>query len=172
MAGMFDGLQYMTFFDVTSNAWKFTSVEVFMEITAKSEILQSTRVRPVTRFSMEHTISSSGVKELQCADDFQYAIRSFFFLEDFPSFFCVLRGTQRTLTGVQTLVPRYWPGYPWYHGIRATLGQHCTAECRLALRDVHAPKAIGTFFVAVDCDWSFLLSVELLSCLVLLLAEK
>ena len=36
------------------------------------------------------------------------------------SFFCVLRGTQRT-AGAQV------------HGIRTTLGQHCIAECRLAL---------------------------------------
>ena len=35
-----------------------------------------------------------------------------------------------------------------YHGIRTTLGQHCTAECRLALRDVCSPPAIGTFVVS------------------------
>ena len=66
----------------------------------------------------------------------------------FNSFFCVLRGTRRTLTGVR-LVPRYWPGYQWYHGIRTTLGQHCTAECRVALRAVKSPEAIGTFFFGV-----------------------
>ena len=37
---MFDGVRYMSFFDVTSNAWKLLSVEVNMEIKAKSEILQ------------------------------------------------------------------------------------------------------------------------------------
>ena len=63
----------------------------------------------------------------------------------FVKFFCVLRRTQRTLTGAQPLVPRYWPGYQWYHGIRTTLGQRCTAECRVALRAVSLQKRTGTF---------------------------
>ena len=50
--------------------------------------------------------------------------------------FCMLRGTQRTLTGVQLLVPRYWSGYQWYRDIRTTLSQRCIAECRVALRAV------------------------------------
>ena len=48
---MFDGLRYMSFFDVTSNAWKLLSVEVNMEIKAKSDILQYS-------CAMEHAISS------------------------------------------------------------------------------------------------------------------
>ena len=32
---------------------------------------------------------------------------------------------------VQLLVPRCWPGYQWYRGIRTTLGQFCIAECQL-----------------------------------------
>ena len=67
---------------------------------------------------------------------------------------CVLRGTQRTLTGVQPLVPRYWPRDQRYHGIRTTLGQHCTAECRLALRDVYiAPNWAD---LTLDETWSTL----------------
>ena len=64
----------------------------------------------------------------------------------------MLRGTRRTLTGVQPLVPRYWSGYHWYHDIRTTLGQHCVAECRVALRAVNSPKATRTFVIAVECD--------------------
>ena len=47
---------------------------------------------------------------------------------------------------------------------RTTLSQRCTAECRLAPRAVHSPKAVGTFFVVVESDSSDLLSVKLLSC--------
>ena len=88
---MFDGLQYTCLFDVTSNAWKLLSVEVQNDYGDCSEIRDS-RVQPVTRFSLQHTISS-------------------LMFSMFLSFFCVLRGTQRTLTGVQPLVPKYWPGY-------------------------------------------------------------
>ena len=91
-------------------------------------------------YDFEFGVKSSNVQST-------FSIRSAgFFPEDLPSsFFCVLRGAQRTLKGVQPLVPRYRPGYQWYHGIRTTLGQHCTAECRLALRDVYSHEAIGTF---------------------------
>ena len=77
----------------------------------------------------------------------------------------MLRGTQRTLTGVQTLVPRFWPGYYQYPGIRTTLGQHCTAECRLAPRDVFSPTAIGIFVVVEhdSSDFAFC-GVVVLSC--------
>ena len=54
---MFDGLRYMCFFDATSNAWKLVSVEVQDDCGDHSEI-RDICVRPVTRFSMEHTISS------------------------------------------------------------------------------------------------------------------
>ena len=76
----------------------------------------------------------------------------------------MLRGTQRTLTGVQPLVPRYWSGYQWYHGIRTTLGQHCTAvPCRA--ESCQSPKAMGTFLWLLNATRVTLLSVELLSCL-------
>ena len=93
---------------------------------------------------VEHSTFNFGVKNFDLVQT-TFCLRpaSFVFSEDL--FFRVLRGTQRTLTGVQPLVPRYWPGYYQYHGIRTTLGQHCTAECRLALRDVFSPEAIGTF---------------------------
>ena len=67
----------------------------------------------------------SGVKDFSVQTTF--SVRSALFSEHF---FCVLRGTQRTLTGVQPLVARCWPGYQWCHGIPTTLNQHCTAECR------------------------------------------
>ena len=35
---MFDGLQVTCLIDVTSNTWHLLSVEVYMELTAKSEI--------------------------------------------------------------------------------------------------------------------------------------
>ena len=63
-------------------------------------------------------------------------------------------------------MPRYWPGCQRYHGIRTTLGQHCSAECRLALRDVYSPNSDRHFFVVLERDSSDLLSVESLSCLV------
>ena len=96
---MFDGLRYICVFDVTSNAWKLFSVEVPNDYGDCNEIRDS-RVQPVTRFSMQHTISS-----LMCRR------RSITFRMFLSFFFCVLRGTQRTLTGLQPLVPRYWPGY-------------------------------------------------------------
>ena len=73
---MFDGLRYMSFFDVTSNTWKLLSVNAKMEITAKSESLQSTRVRPATRFSTSIRFRAWR-EELRCADDVQYTIRMF-----------------------------------------------------------------------------------------------
>ena len=63
----------------------------------------------------------------------------------------MLWGTQRTLTGVQPLVLGYWSGYQWYHDIRTTLSQRCTAECRVALRAVNLQKR-QAFFVAAECD--------------------
>ena len=54
---MFDGLQYICLFDVTSNAWKLLSVEMQNDYGDYSEIRDS-RVQPVTRFSMQHTILS------------------------------------------------------------------------------------------------------------------
>ena len=91
--------------------------------------------------------------------------RVFFFKK--KSFFCVSRGTQRTLTDVQPVVPRYWPGYQWYRGIRTTLGQHSIAECRFALGVVYLQKPIGIFFVVVQsdsCDFVFRGVVVLLCC--------
>ena len=124
----FDGLQYTSLFDVT-------------------------RVRPVTRFSNGAYDFDFGLKNCSVQHDVQYAIRNCFFLGDLPMFSCVPRGAHRTLTGVQPLVPRYWPGYYRYHGTRTTLGQYCTADCHLALRDVYVSKATGTF-VVVESDSS------------------
>ena len=94
---MFDGLRFICFFNVTSNAWKLFSIEVQNDYGDYSEIRDS-RVQPVTRFSMQHTFSS-----------LMFRRRSVYYPH--VSFICVLRGTQRTPTGVQPLVPRYWPGY-------------------------------------------------------------
>ena len=54
---MFDGLLYICFFDVTSNAWKLLEVEVQDDDGDYSDIRES-RVRPVTRCPMQHMISS------------------------------------------------------------------------------------------------------------------
>ena len=96
---------------------------MIVEITTKSEIFLSTRGRPVTRFSMEHTISI-----------LRSAIFSFL-----RTFFCVLRDTQRTLTGVQ------W--HPYQHG-RVPSRSY---SCHLSNSDRH-------FFVVVEsdlCDLAF-----------------
>ena len=74
------------------------------------------------------------------------------------SFFCVLRGTQRTLTGCPATGAEVLARVPKVPGIRTTLGQHCTAECRVALRAVISPKAIRHFSVVVEyyeCDLAF-----------------
>ena len=81
----------------------------------------------------------------------EYRWSVFFFF--FKKKKCVLRGTQRTLTGVP-------PRCPMYRGIRTTLGQHNTAECRVALRAVnlHKQMAQALFFVVVErdsCDLAF-----------------
>ena len=80
---------------------------------------------------------------------------------------------QRTLTGRPTAgaqVLARVPEVPWH--IRTTLGQHCAAERRLALKDVYSPKAIGSFFVVVERDSGDLLSVESLSCLIVVLMSS
>ena len=51
--------------------------------------------------------------------------------------------------------------------IRTTLGQHCTAECRLALRAVISPKAIRHFFAVVEHNWCDL-AFDWSCCLVLI----
>ena len=60
-----------------------------MEITAESEYATSDTL-------------------LNATYDFEFDVQTTF---NAIFFFCVLRGTQRTLTGVQPLVPSYWPGY-------------------------------------------------------------
>ena len=67
---MFDGVQYICLFDVTSNAWKLLSVET-NDDGDYSEISDS-RVQPVTHFSMQHTILS-----LMCR---RFSARFFLFL--------------------------------------------------------------------------------------------
>ena len=175
-----DGRSTVCFERVHSKCWVIT------EIT-KSEILVSSWERPVTRFSMKRAISILLRRTSVCsrrsvcdalldgacdfdsaAKDFSvqptFGMRSAFFPEDF---FCVLRGTQRTLKGVQLLVPRYWPGYHWYHGIRTTLGQHCTAECRARRLCLFFSKSTGYRLFVVFCltvsafDWSYCLLLVL-----------
>ena len=54
---MFDGLQYTGLFDVTSNTWQLLSVEV-QNVNGDYSEIRDSRVQPVTRFSMQHMISS------------------------------------------------------------------------------------------------------------------
>ena len=131
------------FFHFSTDALRTRSFEMPEKTTeiTKSENLMSTWGRPVTRFSMEHTISILVRRTSVCRR--RSVHDPHFFLK---TFFCVLRGAQRTLTGVQPLVPRYWPGYQWYHGIGTTLGQHSTAECRARLLCLFFSKSTGTCF--------------------------
>ena len=136
----FDGLRLMGFFDVTSNAWKLLLVEVQDDYGDYSEIRDSSEYSCATSDTLLNGANGaydfdSGVKDFSVQTTFSMRSALVFVLRTF--FFCMLSGTQRTLMGVQPLVPRYWPGYQWFHGIRATLGQHCTAECRVALRAVN-----------------------------------
>ena len=101
---------------------KLFSVEVQDDSGDHSEIKDSSEYSCATSDTLLNGAYDFefGVESLNVQTTF--SIRSAcFFPEDFPSFSCVLRGTQQTLTGVQPLVPRYWP------------------------RDVYSPKAIGTF---------------------------
>ena len=95
---MFDGLRYICFFDVTSKARKLLQVDVQDDCGDYSEIRES-RVRPVTCFATQNAISSWHEEP---NGQTTFSVRSFF-----SFFLSVLRGTQRTLTGVQPLVPRY-----------------------------------------------------------------
>ena len=100
---------------------------MIVEITAKSENLQS------EAYDFEFGVKSFNVQTM-------FSFRSACF---FPEDFLFLRAARHPADS--NLVPRYWPGYQWYHGIRTTLDQHCTADCCLALRYVYSPKAIATF---------------------------
>ena len=161
---MFDGLRCISFFDVTSNAWKLLSVEVNMETTAISEILQSARVRPVTRFSMEHTMSSLARRAHMCRRRSVYDPHVSF-LRTFQFFLRAARhpvdSDGRPTAGAQVLarIPMVVPRHPCHSGPAL----HCRVPSR-SERCLHS-KSDRYFFVVVDCDWSYLLSVELLSCL-------
>ena len=126
---MFDGLRYICFFDVTSNARKLLSVEVQNDYGDYSEIRYS-RVQPVTRFSMQHTIFEFDVQRHLADSD----------------------GRPTACAQVLARVLKV----PW-HPHHSGPALHCrvpsrSEKCLLSKSDRY-------FFVVVDCDESYLLSV-------------
>ena len=108
---MFDGLRYMSFCDVTSKAGKHLSLEVQNVCGDYSEIRDSSEYSCATSDTLLNGTYNFefGVKSLNVQTTFSFR-SACFFPEDLPVFFFflfVLRGTQRTLTGVQPLVPKY-----------------------------------------------------------------
>ena len=85
---MFDGLRYMSFSDVTSNAWKLLSVEVQDDYGDDSEIGDPSEYSCATSDTLLNGAYDFefGMKSLNVQTTF--SIRSAcFFPEDLPSFF-------------------------------------------------------------------------------------
>ena len=87
----FDGLRYTSFLDVTSNAWKPLSVEVQDDYGDYNVILQSTWVRPATRFSNGAHDFDVGVENFSVQTTFNMRSEIVSFLRTFLVFLCAAR---------------------------------------------------------------------------------